>query len=288
MPVIHLIDGEKGGTGKSWAARTMLQGYIDAGNASGRLVNAADVPFYGIEADRSNPTLSRIYGDCTQYVIFSEDAKFADEADELFDLARTHHLVVNLPAQVHVSLTRWIRQKGLIEYAAASGISLVKWFVSDGERDSLDVFVRSVEECGTEIPHVFVKNYGRCDEWGYFEAYESVQAAIQQYKVKVIDFPELAVSKRIPINAKSMTFAQARQYEGFPTLGRHQIVIYLREAYQAFESTGYFPSWTAPVTIALPSTAPESAPNPSEGVATKKRQTKAKAKPASGEPLVVA
>jgi hypothetical protein len=283
MPVIHLMDGEKGGTGKSWVARTTVQGYIDAGNASGRLANAADVPFYGIESDRSNPTLSRFYGDCTQYVIFSEDVKFADEADELFDLALTHHLVVNLPAQVHVSLTRWMRRKGLIEYAAASGISLVKWFVSDGERDSLDVFLRSLEEFGTEIPHVFVKNYGRCDEWDYFEADDSVQAAIQQHKVKVIDFPELAISKRIPINAKSMTFAQARQYEGFPTLGRHQIVIYLREAYQALASTGYFPEWAAPVTIA-----PESAPNASEGVATKKRQTKAKAKPESGEPVVVA
>jgi hypothetical protein len=284
MPVIHLMDGEKGGTGKSWLARTMMQYYIDAGNASGRLANAANIPFFGIESDRSNPTLARIYGDdYTRYAIFSEDAKFADEADEIFDLAMTHHLVVNLPAQVHVSLTRWIRQKGLIEYAAASGISLVKWFVSDGEKDSLGVFLQSVKEFGSEIPHVFVKNYGRCDEWGYFEAYESVQAAIQQYDVKVIDFPELAVSKRIPINAESMTFAQARQYEGFPTLGRHQIVIYLRAAYQAFESTGYFPSWTVPVT-----TAPEAAPNPSEGSTTKKRQTKVKAKPESGEPLVVA
>jgi hypothetical protein len=281
MPVIHLMDGEKGGTGKSWVARTMMQCYIDAGNASGRSSDAANIAFLGIETDRSNPTLSRIYGDYTRYAIFSENAKFADYADELFDLAMTQHLVVNLPAQVHLSLTRWIRQKGLIEYAAATGVSLVKWFVSDGEKDSLGVFLRSVEEFGTEIPHVFVKNYGRCDEWDYFEAYDSVQAAIQQYKVKVIDFPELAVSKRIPINAESMTFAQARQYEGFPTLGRHQIVIYLRNAYQAFESTGYFPSWVAPVT-----TAPESAPNPSKGSTTRKRQSKAKAKPESGKPLV--
>jgi hypothetical protein len=284
MPVIHLMDGEKGGTGKSWAARTMMQCYIDAGNASGRPANAANIPFLGIESDRSNPTLAQIYGDdYTRYAIFSEDAKFADEADEIFDLAMTHHLVVNLPAQVHVSLTRWIRQKGLIEYAAASGISLVKWFVTDGEKDSLGVFLRSVKEFGNEIPHILVKNYGRCDEWGYFESYQAVQAAIQQYKVKVIDFPELAVSKRIPINAESMTFAQARQYAGFPTLGRHQIVIYLREAYQAFESTGYFPSWTAPVPIVS-----ESAPNPSEAGATRKRQTKAKATKPDGDSLIVA
>jgi hypothetical protein len=170
MPVIHLMDGEKGGTGKSWVARTLMQCYIDAGNASGRSANAADILFGGIESDRSNPSLSRIYGDYTKYAIFSEDLKFADEADKLFDLSMTHHLVVNLPAQVHRSMTRWIRQKGLIEYAAASGVSLIKWFVSDGEKDSLEAFLRSVEEFGSEIPHVFVKNYGRCDEWGYFES----------------------------------------------------------------------------------------------------------------------
>jgi hypothetical protein len=286
MPVIHLLDGEKGGTGKSWIARTMMQYFLDAGNASGRSADAAHVLFKGVDADRSNPSLNRVYGAHTEteYAFFSEDYKLADAADGLIDFAMTHHLVVNLPAQVHRPMTQWIRQKGLIAYAAANGISLVKWFVSDGEKDSLEVFLKSVEEFGSEIPHVFVKNYGRCDEWDYFEAYQSVQAAIAQYKVKVIDFPELAVSKRIPINAESMTFAQARQYEGFPTLGRHQIVIYLREAYQAFESTGYFPSWIAPTTV---DSAPES--NHLELVVPgRKRQTKAKAKPESGEPLVTA
>ena len=67
MATIHLIDGEKGGVGKSFIARTKIQYCLDR-----------NLPFIAVESDRSNPDVSRVYKDICQFAIFSEDEKQSD------------------------------------------------------------------------------------------------------------------------------------------------------------------------------------------------------------------
>ena len=88
---------------------------------------------------------------------------------------------------------------------------------------------------------MFIKNWGRCDEWDYFKAHEAVQKAIVEYDVAVIDFPKLSDGRRIEINAKHLTFEDASNYSEFGLIGRNQIKTYLRDAYKALESTGLLP-----------------------------------------------
>ncbi len=229
MATINLIDGEKGGVGKSWVARTMLQYLIDNG-----------IPVASIETDRSNPTLSNIYKE-SRPAIFSENEKMSDVADVIFEYALKKTVVVNLPAQSDRAVSQWIDTKGLLDLGKEHGVSFIKWFVSDGESDSLELFVKSLEHYQGYITHVFIKNYGRCDEWAYFKAHEDVQKAITEYGVKVIEFPKLSDGRRIEINAKRLTFEDASNYPEFGIIGRNQIKTYLREAYKAFESTELLP-----------------------------------------------
>jgi hypothetical protein len=229
MANINLIDGEKGGVGKSWVARTMLQYLID---------NA--IPFASIETDRSNPTVLNIYKE-SKAAVFSENEKTADVADVIFEYALKKTVVVNLPAQSDRAVSQWIDTKGLLDLGKEHGVSFIKWFVSDGESDSLELFVKSLEHYQGYITHVFIKNYGRCDEWAYFKAHEDVQKAIAEYGVKVIEFPKLSDGRRIEINAKRLTFEDASNYPEFGIIGRNQIKTYLRDAYKAFESTELLP-----------------------------------------------
>jgi hypothetical protein len=228
MANIHFIDGEKGGVGKSWVARTMVQFLTDSG-----------ISFVGIESDRSNPTLRNFYPDCKR-AFFSENEKMADLPDIIFDQALKKTVVVNLPAQVHRSVSSWIETKGLFELAKENNVSFVKWFISDGENDSIELLIESLEHYQGYLPHVFVKNLGRCDEWDYFKSHEQIQKSIEEYGVTVIDFPKLGDAKRIQINAKRMTFDQAANYDEFGIIGRNQIKTFLRNAYAAFESTNHF------------------------------------------------
>jgi hypothetical protein len=165
----------------------------------------------------------------------------ADVADVIFEYALKKTVVVNLPAQAHRAVAKWIDTKGLLDLGKEHDVTFIKWFVSDGESDSIELFIESLEHYQGYITHVFIKNWGRCDEWGYFKAHEAIQKAIAEYNVAVIDFPKLSDGRRIEINAKRLTFEDASNYPEFGIIGRNQIKTYLRDAYKAFESTGLLP-----------------------------------------------
>ena len=90
MPTIHLIDGEKGGVGKSFVTRAMIQYCLDR-----------SLPFVAVETDRSNPDVAGVYKDICKYAVLSEDEKQADKADRIFEYAVDKPVIVSLPSQVH-------------------------------------------------------------------------------------------------------------------------------------------------------------------------------------------
>ncbi len=61
MARIHLIDGEKGGVGKSFVGRTMIQYCLDR-----------NFPFIALETDRTNPDVAGAYKDICQYAVLTE------------------------------------------------------------------------------------------------------------------------------------------------------------------------------------------------------------------------
>lgn len=240
MATIHLPDGEKGGVGKSWLTTVMAQYYTDL-----------EIPFYLVAADRSNPTVinryrdkkryKQFYEDSIRYIVFSESEKRQDAPDDLFEWAIEKPVVIDLPAQVHRPFADWITNKNVLQHAKDYGVKFCKWFVCDGEDDSIHLFIRSLKFYDNAIPHVLVKNWGRCDDWEYFEEHQELQAAIEQYNVPVIDFPKLSDGKRIKMNARRWTFEEALESPEFKILARQDIQTYLKKAYAAFESTGLLP-----------------------------------------------
>lgn len=231
MPTIHLIDGEKGGVGKSFVAKTMIQYAIDR-----------DLTCTPVETDRSNPDVANIYTDCKR-AILSEDEKQAFKADRIFDLALKKSLIVSLPSQVHKPLKNWIEKNKLFELSPQYGITFIKWFVSNGEFDSISLFTKSLRYCGTQVPHILVRNFGLCDEWSQVNDDVEVQKLINDYNVKIIDFPKLGHNERYFINQKQLTFGDARKHEGLTILGQQRVVNFLKAAYAEFDSTEV---WTSP------------------------------------------
>lgn len=49
MATIHFVDGEKGGVGKSFVAKTMIQYRLER-----------QLPFVAVETDRSNPDVAGV------------------------------------------------------------------------------------------------------------------------------------------------------------------------------------------------------------------------------------
>ncbi len=225
MATIHFVDGEKGGVGKSFVARTMIQYGLDK-----------NLPFAAVETDRSNPDVA---GSIKIYVIMRSllrMRKLADKADRIFEMAIEKPVIVSLPSQVHRAVKFWIDRNQLLKLGGEHGVSFCKWFVCNGEYDSIKLFVSSLFCYENRMLHILVRNLGLCDDWEPIEEDKSVQKLIEKYDVKVIDFPKLGYKERYIINQKRLRFDEAREYKEFGVLGKQRVVNFLKEAYTAFES----------------------------------------------------
>jgi hypothetical protein len=226
--IIHLIDGEKGGVGKSLFARALLQWFLNH-----------QYPVWGIEADRSNPNLMRTYKEHVKTVVISEESELLSKADGLYHYALDRSLVVNLPAQVYRALTRWIEHNDAIAFCRNNNIAWVKWFVSNGADDSLEILQDSLEDWGTQIPHILVRNLHMCPDWSFLNAqYPKVGDLIKTCKVPMIDFPRLDTIERNFIDSNRLSFAEALSGNVLNSLQKNRVNRFLNQTYESIDQVG--------------------------------------------------
>ena len=112
---IHLIGGEKGGVGKSMVARLLAQYFIDR-----------QLPFVGFDTDRSHGALMRFYsGYAAQALVDSYEA--LDKIIESAIDAPGRRVLVDLAAQTHDALEKWMTESGVLDLADISGVGVSYW-----------------------------------------------------------------------------------------------------------------------------------------------------------------
>jgi hypothetical protein len=224
MAIIHFIDGEKGGVGKSLFARVMVQYCCDR-----------QLPYVLVEADRSNPDVGEIYPEKCERAIFSEAERKAYDADRIFELAIKTPVIVNLPAQVFPAVTDWIERNGVLEMGAQHGVSICKWFICTGGYDSVQLFIKSLKQFDGRVQHVFVRNWGLCDDWSHLEDRAELQNLLAKQKVPVLDFPKFSYRERDHLDAKRLAFSAGRESGDLGVLGKQRLHTFLKSAYQAID-----------------------------------------------------
>ncbi len=223
---IHIIDGEKGGCGKSFVCRAFIE-----------YCNSIAYNMAIIDADTSNQDIAKIYPN-VEFAFFSDDEKQAKEADKVFDLAFDKSVIVNLPAQAYSNVTHWIKRNDLVNLGKEHSIFFIKWFVCTGGIDSVNFFLKSLEDLGDEMTHVFVKNRGLCDDWSYIEAMSEFEEAYRKYNFVVMDFPKFSFWERNMIDRLEVTFFDALSHPELKVVSKQRVKNFLKLAYQAFAETG--------------------------------------------------
>jgi cellulose biosynthesis protein BcsQ len=112
MAKIHLIGGEKGGVGKSMVARLLAQYMIDR-----------SIPFIGFDTDRSHGALLRFYADYASPVQVDR-YEMLDHIIEAAVESPDRRVLVDLAAQTHAPLLRWIDESGVLELAEENSVGL--------------------------------------------------------------------------------------------------------------------------------------------------------------------
>jgi hypothetical protein len=146
---VHLIGGEKGGVGKSMVSRLLAQYFIDQGH-----------PFIGFDTDRSHGSLMRFYAEFASAVVVDR----YEALDKIIEAAVEQpgrRVLVDLAAQTHDPLVKWMDESGVLDMADLSGIAIHYWHVMDNGRDSVDLLTRLLDRFGQRVRYVLVKNHLR-------------------------------------------------------------------------------------------------------------------------------
>ena len=157
MADIHLIGGEKGGVGKSLVARILAQYLIDK-----------QLPFLGFDTDRSHGALMRFYSGFASPVLVDR----YEALDAIFEAAAAQpdrRILVDLAAQTHEPLAKWMEESGVLELAEEAGLAFYYWHVMDTGKDSVDLLAKLLDRFGNRLHYVLVLNQLRGNDFSILQ-----------------------------------------------------------------------------------------------------------------------
>ncbi len=203
---IHFIGGEKGGVGKSLVARLVAQHFIDH-----------KLPFVGFDTDRSHGSLLRFYsGYASPAVVDRYEALDLIMESAVDQPGR--RVLVDLAAQTHDPLVRWIEESGVLDMADLNGIQLKYWHVLDAGRDSVDLLEKLLDRFGLRLHYVLVRNQLRGDDFSLLEKSGQQERAVGM-GAKVITIKRLHDTAIQKIDAGNASFWAAANLSGAESPG---------------------------------------------------------------------
>jgi len=228
MSNIHLIGGEKGGVGKSLVARILAQYMIDK-----------ELPFIGFDTDRSHGALMRFYAGHASPVLVDR----YEALDAIIETAVEQpgrRVLVDLAAQTHDPLVRWMDDGGVVNLADEMGLTLNYWHVMDTGKDSVDLLRRLLDRFGSGLAYVLVRNQVRGSDFSTLEQ-SGEQARAISLGANVVSVKKLNEHVIQKIDATSSSFWQAKADQDSSGLGlmdRQRVRIWLRDVYREFDDVG--------------------------------------------------
>lgn len=230
MAIIHLVGGEKGGVGKSVVARLLAQYMIDN-----------QISFLGFDTDRSHGSLLRYYSDYASPTVI-DSYQSLDAIMEAATEQPEQRILVDLAAQTHHPLAKWIEESGVLELAEELNISICYWNVIDSGKDCVDLLDKLLTQFGSKINYVVVQNQLRDESFNILEASGVKEKALalnaQFFTLKRLHAP---VMTKIDSNSYSFWAAKNKDADsanGLGLLERQRVKMWLNHAYKEIEAIG--------------------------------------------------
>ena len=230
MTNIHLIGGEKGGVGKSVVARVLAQYMIDK-----------KLDFVGFDTDRSHGSLVRFYADFASPMLIDS----YESLDTMVELAAENpgeRILVDLAAQTHERLVKWIDESGVLEALNEHGLSLTYWHVMDSGKDSLSLLKSLFDRFGSRLNYLIVLNQLRGEGFDLFEK-SAEKAQADALHAKIVTVKRLNQEVIAKIDAENASFWAAQQKgamngNGLGILQRQRVKVWLQHAYGQIDGVG--------------------------------------------------
>ena len=230
MAHIHFIGGEKGGVGKSLMSRVLAQYMIDR-----------EIPFIGFDTDRSHGALMRFYSGYASPVLV-DNIEALDSIIEAAAEQPERRVLVDLAAQTHDPLVKWMDDAGVLNLADEMEMKIHYWHVMDSGKDSVDLLKKLLDRFGTGLKYVLVRNQIRGNDFSVLEQ-SGEQARAMQLGARVVSVKKLGDSVINKIDAGSSSFWKAKNPQdptggGLGLMDRQRVKAWLRDAYREIDDVG--------------------------------------------------
>ncbi|ABA24746.1 conserved hypothetical protein (plasmid) [Trichormus variabilis ATCC 29413] len=224
-----IVDGGKGGVGKSMWTRGFLQTCLDEKR---RIV--------AVDADNSNPDLLRYYGEDGEHCQIQQLNIFKDGSiDRFFDqikgmmepepdtysqlLPPESLFLLELPPQSRQIFKRFIEQEFLETAANDYDIRVTMVVVISRVSDSVKQLIDLYSFCGDKVDYIVVKNlfYGEDEEFSRYKNSTRVQEIKQELLARrgtlfEITMPDLLEYAYDYLDEKSLTFSEGIKQKELP------------------------------------------------------------------------
>jgi hypothetical protein len=230
MPSLNFIGGEKGGVGKSVAARVLAQYFIDK-----------SLPFTGFDTDRSHTSFTRFYADYAAPVIV-DTYEGLDLIAAVFEEppvdGKRKNVIVDLAAQTAAPLSRWVRDSDLLSLMAEMGVTVNFWHLADAGKDTVDLLGRLINTYGAGPNYIVVKNQGRGSDFSQLDDSSALKKALA-LGGEVVTLGQLHEASMRKIDRQNASFWAAIQTTSGPDslgmLERQRVKTWLRNTYSMLD-----------------------------------------------------
>lgn len=226
---IHLVGGEKGGVGKSLVARLLVHYLQDRG-----------IPFHAFDADHSNGALRRFYPEVSTSIWMERH----EELDRIIETAfahRNHRILVDMAAQTHELLLKWMSEVEMIAMVKEAGFSVRYWHVMDTGKDSVDLLKKLFDRFEGQLQYTIVLNQVRGDHFDLFEK-SGVRQRAEALQAKFVSVRHLMdhVVQKIDASNAPFLFGKNPEHDntGLGLVDRQRVKIWLTQVCAQIDNVG--------------------------------------------------
>jgi hypothetical protein len=166
-----------------------------------------------------------------------------ESLDAIVEAAVEHpdkRVLVDLAAQTHEPLVKWMDDSGVLETAAELQVSFYYWHVMDSGKDSVDLLKKLLDRFGTRLNYVIVLNQLRGDNFDIFNQ-SGERERVLGPNGQIITLKRLHEPVINKIDAGSTSFWAAKnrsasEANGLGLLERQRVKVWLHNAYEQIDA----------------------------------------------------
>ncbi len=230
MKRIVLVTGDKGGVGKSFTSRLLLDWYL----SKGEKIKAYDT-------DKTNSTLYRFYQDSISEnldlnQLDTDSQETLDQfLNDILDENETNTYMLDCGARTLDRLFVWMKEVGFSEIAKEHGVLITVAFVLAPEKDCVQILKDVMLELNDQVDYVIIKNKGKGSDFRIYEESQTRQKLIGELNAKEIDIPPLFQKTALEVDRKNMPFSIAKESTALSVTDRSRLRTYEAQVTPIFD-----------------------------------------------------